>query len=142
MKIPAKYFELVAKNQDNTRSAQTDQYGYELDTELNIFYQTQEDILAESQELLDCFPPEEADEYDNYEKVNAYDLGYITDFSKILTFGMDGAGCQFCMDFSQSEDQPRIIFWDDRDLRWRIIADDIEKFFALFKDEPYPYHQH
>ena len=69
-------------------------------------------------------------------------LDLLPDFSKILTFGMDGAGCQFCMDFSQSEDTPRIIFWDDRDLRWRIIADDIEMFFALFKDEPDPYHQH
>lgn len=86
------------------------------------------------------FPPEDIDDYDDYEKVNAYDLGYITDFSQILTFGVDGAGCQFCMDFRENSDKPRIIFWDDFDLRWRVIADSLEQFFALFKDEPYPYH--
>ncbi|GET45545.1 SMI1/KNR4 family protein [Capnocytophaga felis] len=140
LKIPKNYFELISEHQDNTNSAQKDQYGFELDTELNIFYETKEEILEESQELPKHFPLEEAEDYADYEKVNEYDLGYLTDFSKILTFGMDGAGCQFCMDFNKNENEPRIIFWDDRDLRWRVIADNIEKFFALFKDEPYPYH--
>ncbi|ATA68406.1 hypothetical protein CGC48_07050 [Capnocytophaga cynodegmi] len=140
LKIPYNYFELISKNQNNKHSAQTDQYGFELDTELNILYETEEEILEESRELPEHFPPEEAEEYADEEKVNEYDLGYITDFSKILTFGMDGAGCQFCMDFSENENEPRIIFWDDRDLRWRIIADNLENFFVLFKDEPYSYH--
>lgn len=140
LKIPHNYFELISKNQNNTHSAQTDQYGFELDTELNILYETEEEILEESRELPEHFPPEEDEEYADEEKVNKYDLGYITDFSKILTFGMDGAGCQFCMDFSENKNEPRIIFWDDRDLRWRIIADNLENFFVLFKDEPYPYH--
>lgn len=140
LKLPKNYFELIAENQDNGYSAQKDQYGFELDIELNIFYETEEEIWAESQELPDFFPPEDIDDYDDYEKVNAYDLGYITDFSQILTFGVDGAGCQFCMDFRENSDKPRIIFWDDRDLRWRVIADSLEQFFALFKDEPYPYH--
>jgi len=71
---------------------------------------------------------------DNTERINEYDLGYITDFSKIFIFGVDGADCQFCMDFSIGE-EPRIIFWDDAELTWRVIANTIEDFFALFHKE-------
>ena len=132
LKIPANYFELVAKNQENSHLAQTDQYGYELAVEINALFDNEEEIKQESSELADFFSPEFFPPTDN--RVNEYDLGNINDFSKILKFGYDGGGCHFCMDFSQNENEPRVIYWDDFDLRWRVIADNLEHFFALFKD--------
>jgi len=38
------------------------------------------------------------------------------------------------MDFSVGE-EPRIIFWDDAELTWRVIANTIEDFFTLFHKE-------
>ena len=100
----------------------------------SIFYKTEKQIIKHSKELVEDFPAEEAEEYADTERINEYDLGYITDFSKIFIFGVDGADCQFCMDFSVGE-EPRIIFWDDAELTWRVIANTIEDFFALFHKE-------
>jgi len=116
------------------KNADKDQFGNPIETELNIFYKTEKQIMKHSKELVEDFPAEEAEEYADTERINEYDLGYITDFSKIFIFGVDGADCQFCMDFSVGE-EPRIIFWDDAELTWRVIANTIEDFFALFHKE-------
>lgn len=105
-----------------------------METELNIFFENKDDILDESSQLPEFFPISEKDS-DDFEPENEYDLGYITDFSKILAFGMNGSGNYYAMDFSENSDNPRIIYWDDFDLRWRIIADNLDEFFALFKEE-------
>jgi len=102
MKIPEKYFALVKKysNSDDSWVADKDQFGNPIETELNIFYKTEKQIIKHSKELVEDFPAEEAE---------------------------DGADCQFCMDFSVGE-EPRIIFWDDAELTWRVIANTIEDF--------------
>ncbi|MDO4881270.1 MAG: SMI1/KNR4 family protein [Capnocytophaga sp.] len=137
MKVPKKYFTLAKKyaNSDFEWVTENDQFGNTLETELNILYETEKEIKEESEELVEYFPVEgEEESSDSTEPINEYDLGYITDFSKILNFGIDGSGCQFCMDFSVGE-EPRIIFWDDGSLTWRVIANTIEDFFALFHKE-------
>jgi len=109
MKIPEKYFTLAKKysNSDDHWVADKDQFGNPIETELHIFYKTEEQIIKHSKELVEDFPAEEAEEYADTERINEYDLG----------------------------EEPRIIFWDDAELTWRVIANTIEDFFALFHKE-------
>ena len=90
MKIPEKYFALVKKysNSDDSWVADKDQFENPIETELNIFYKTEKQIIKHSKELVEDFPAEEAEEYADTERINEYDLGYITDFSKIFIFGV------------------------------------------------------
>ena len=134
--IPKNYFQLAAGylKSHATWVAEHDQYGNPLETELNILYADENEIAEASRDLPENFPPEEAGEEADCETGNAHNLGYLTDFSKIREFGIDGAGCQFCMDFSVGE-EPRVIFGDDGELSWRVLADTLEDFFALFHEE-------
>ena len=133
LKIPENYNKLLKKYEglDGTLKQEQDQFGYELFTETHIFYNSDE-ILRYSRELPKDFPAEEAKEYVDYQKQNEYDLGYITNFSQILVFGVDGSNCSFCMDFSENKEIPRVIYWDDGELTWRVIANSLEDFFNLF----------
>ena len=79
-------------NSDDSWVADKDQFGNPIETELNIFYKTEKQIIKHSKELVEDFLAEEAEEYADTERINEYDLGYITDFSKIFIFGVDGAG--------------------------------------------------
>ena len=132
-KIPENYGKLLKKYEglDGKLKQEQDQFGYELFTETHIFYNSDE-ILRYSRELPKDFPAEEDEEYADYQNQNAYDLGYITNFSQILVFGDDGSNCSFCMDFSENKEIPRVIYWDDGELTWRIIANSLEDFFNLF----------
>lgn len=136
LKIPKNYAKLLKKYEylDGKLKQEQDQFGYELLTEPHIFYNSDE-ILKYSRELPKDFPAEEAEEYADYQKQNAYDLGYITNFSQILLFGVDGSDCPFCMDFSENKEMPRVIYWDDGELTWRVIANSLENFFDLFEWE-------
>ena len=133
LKIPENYNKLLKKYEglDGKLKQEQDQFGYELFTETHIFYNSDE-ILRYSRELPKDFPAEEDEEYADYQNQNAYDLGYITNFSQILVFGVDGSNCSFCMDFSENKEIPRVIYWDDGELTWRIIANSLEDFFNLF----------
>ena len=133
LKIPENYNKLLKKYEglDGTLKQEQDQFGYELFTETRIFYNSDE-ILRYSRELPKDFPAEEAKEYVDYQKQNEYDLGYITNFSQILLFGVDGSDCPFCMDFTENKETPRVIYWDDGELTWRVIANSLEDFFNLF----------
>ena len=64
MKIPEKYFTLAKKysNSDNSWVADKDQFGNPIETELNIFYKTEKQIIKHSKELVEDFPAEEAEE--------------------------------------------------------------------------------
>jgi hypothetical protein len=132
-KIPENYGKLLKKYEglDGKLKQEQDQFGYELFTETHIFYNSDE-ILRYSRELPKDFPAEEAEEYADYQKQSEYDLGYITNFSQILVFGVDGSNCSFCMDFSENKEIPRVIYWDDGELTWRIISNSLEDFFNLF----------
>ena len=132
-KIPENYGKLLKKYEglDGKLKQEQDQFVYELFTETHIFYNSDE-ILRYSRELPKDFPAEEDEEYADYQNQNAYDLGYITNFSQILVFGVDGSNCSFCMDFSENKEIPRVIYWDDGELTWRIIANSLEDFFNLF----------
>lgn len=136
LKIPENYNKLLKKYEglDGTLKQEQDQFGYELFTETHIFYNS-DGILRYSRELPKNFPAEEAKEYVDYQKQNEYDLGYITNFSQILLFGVDGSDCPFCMDFTENKETPRVIYWDDGELTWRVIADSLENFFDLFEWE-------
>lgn len=133
LKIPENYSKLLKKYEglDGKLKQEQDQFGYELFTETHIFYNSDE-ILRYSRELPKDFPAEEAKEYVDYQKQNAYNLGYITNFSQILVFGVDGSNCPFCMDFSENKEIPRVIYWDNGELTWRVIANSLEDFFNLF----------
>ena len=136
LKIPENYNKLLKKYEglDGTLKQEQDQFGYELFTETHIFYNSDE-IRKYSRELPKDFPTEEAEEYTDYQKQNEYDLGYITNFSQILLFGVDGSDCPFCMDFTENKETPRVIYWDGGELTWRVIADSLENFFDLFEWE-------
>ena len=58
MKIPEKYFVLVKKysNSDDSWVADKDQFGNPIETELNIFYKTEKQIIKHSKELVEDFP--------------------------------------------------------------------------------------
>lgn len=109
----------------------TDQYGFELETELHRLFLTKEHILDESQKLLRDFPKSEMVYYQDYGFANAYDLGYLADFSAIFTFGYDFSQSPFCVDCRKIGENP-VIFWDTGRLSWRQIADDVVSFFKLF----------
>mgnify|MGYP000873309225 FL=1 len=131
--IPKNYDKLRKKYEGlgGRPNQEQDQFGYKLFTETHIFYNSDE-ILKYSRELPKDFPTEEAEEYVDHQKQNEYDLGYITNFSQILVFGVDGSNCSFCMDFSENKEMPRVIYWDDGELTWRVIANSLEDFFSLF----------
>ena len=133
MQIPNCYFDFAKqfKNGGSLKN-ELDQYGFELFTELSEIYQTEDEILLKSKDLTKNFAQEYADIPDE-NLVNEYDLGLIRDFSKILEFGFSFSHCPYCMDFNDDEHNPRVIFWDDGELRWRIIADNLDKFFNLFE---------
>ena len=136
LKIPENYNKLLKKYEglDGTLKQEQDQFGYELFTETHIFYDLDK-IRKYSHELPKDFPVEAAKEYADCQKRNEYDLGYITNFSQILIFGVDSSDCPFCMDFSENKETPRVIYWDDGELTWRVIADSLENFFDLFEWE-------
>jgi hypothetical protein len=55
----------------------------------------------------------------------------ITNFSKIVAFGISGDGAIFCFDFRHSKIEPAIIWWDD--CYWRKISPNIKEFLSLFE---------
>lgn len=131
--IPSAYFALAAQKRKGGLKNGVDQFGLPLETELNILYRTQAEILAASASLADDFAPDE-DAPDDEGAENAENARLVRspiDFEQLLNFGLDGAGSHFCMDFSQGG-PPRIIFWDDALLAWRVIAQDVQGFFDLF----------
>lgn len=108
-----------------------DQYGFELDTEINELFLSQEKIAQASQQLPYDFPASEMIHYHDYQFTNPYDLGYLTNFSQIYQFGYDFSQSPFCVDCRNPMISP-VIFWDTGSLSWRQIADNVERFFALF----------
>jgi hypothetical protein len=54
----------------------------------------------------------------------------IIDFSGIVCFSMSSDGAPLCLNYRESPDCPRAIWWDD--VYWRIIAPDFETFLDLF----------
>ena len=126
LKIPENYSKLLKKYEglDGKLKQEQDQFGYEMFTETHI--------RKYSHELPKDFPVEAAKEYADCQKRNKYDLGYITNFSQILIFGVDSSDCPFCVDFTENNEMPRVIYWGDGELTWRVIANSLEDFFNLF----------
>ena len=50
-------------------------------------------------------------------------------------FAADGAGNPFFMNFSQSSEQPAVVYWDDGILALRTVAASPKDFFTLFVPE-------
>ena len=56
----------------------------------------------------------------------------ITDFKKIVCFGIAGDGSQFCFDFRDCANVPTVIWWEDD--HWRKISNSFEEFICLFSN--------
>ena len=110
---------------------QQDAYGQHLETELGKVYETPEQIERESAKLSQDFPPEFANLPEEFSAVPGF-VPYITDFSRLLTFGRAGDGAAFCFDYRASV-EPSIIWWDDA--YWRLIAPSFITFISLFRIE-------
>src|SRR5262249_48296221 len=100
------------------------------ETELGEFYDTRERVDNETAELRVGF---EADGFYGESLPDMAGPGAIPDildFSKIVCFGISGDGAPFCLDYRESPESPRVIWWDD--VYWRVVAPDFESFLELF----------
>lgn len=133
MNIPKIYFKLSKKFKDGgTLKEELDQFGNLLETEISDIFTTEKQLTRESKNILENYLEADDEIYSsNSSNLNQYSLGSNYIPSKAICFATDGTGNPFCMDFLNGE-MPRIIFWDDGNLEWRIIADSIENFFNLF----------
>ena len=107
----------------------TDAYGLPLETDLTRVYEDEHHILEETQKLTRDFPPDGLDGSDPSEDMPGF-IPYITDFSKIVCFGVSGEDAPFCFDYRADARSPGIIWWEDA--FWRRVAPDWVSFITLF----------
>jgi hypothetical protein len=108
-----------------------DAYGNPLETELGEVYETPERIQRESDLLPQHFQLDVADLPDAFSSAPGF-IPYITDFSRIIAFGIAGDGAPFAFDYRDSA-EPSIIWWDDA--YWRRVAPSFSEFLSLFHVE-------
>lgn len=107
-----------------------DAYGNRLETELSTVYESEDELrqatakLNEGYQADGCYGgPSEWESEPGF-------IADITDFIKIICFGMSGDGADFCFDFRDDANKPSVIWWAD--VYWRRIAPDFDSFIALF----------
>ena len=100
-----------------------------METEIGDVYEDTKSITRETNNLSEGFPPYALDEPNEWENKPGY-ISYITDFSKIVCFGMSGDGADFCFDYREDANNPNVIWWDD--VYWRRIAPNYDSFIVLF----------
>lgn len=136
LKLPVSFVETIRKGTLQreigcwTLRKETDAYGNHLETELGQIYDSEESIFRETNLLPKGF---ESDEYYGETSESENNLGFIrdiTDFSKIICFGVSGDGAPFCFDYRDDLNNPSIIWWDD--IYWRRIAPHFDSFLILF----------
>ena len=106
-----------------------DAWGLPLETEMGEVFEEETRIVQKTERVAQDFPPEEFDGPDVSENLPGF-IPYVTDFSKIVCFGVSGAGDPFCFDFRSALQSPEVIWWEDA--FWRRIAPDWPSFAALF----------
>jgi hypothetical protein len=111
-----------------------DAYGYPLESELGEIYETEDNIIQETNNLPKHFAPECCEEINDWQNEPGF-IPYIVDFSKVVCFGISGDGAPFCFDYRVNREEPSVIWWDD--IYWRRIAPDFNSFIALFDLEKY-----
>ena len=107
-----------------------DAFGNPLETELSEVYGSKERILEATAELGADWKPDGYYGESGEEENEPGFIPDITDFSKVVCFGMSGDGAPFCFDFRDSEESPSVIWWADA--YWKRIAPDFETFVGLF----------
>jgi hypothetical protein len=107
-----------------------DAYGNRLETELSNVYESEEQIKKKTAALTEHYKADGS--YGGRSEWNSEPgvIPDITDFTKIICFGMSGDGADFCFDFREDADNPSVIWWAD--VYWRRVAPDFESFIALF----------
>lgn len=111
-----------------------DAFGNHLETDIGYMYSTITEIENQTAELKIYFPSDAdlVDYSEDYKNEKGF-IPYITEFSKVVEFGISGDGSPFCFDFRENLIEPSIIWWDD--VYWRRIAPDFQSFIALFDFE-------
>lgn len=90
---------------------EVDAYGNHLETDIGDVYENSESITCETNDLKG-FSPYVLDEPNEWQNELGY-IPYISDFSKIVCFGMSGDGAPFCFDYRDNLEKPSVIWWDD-----------------------------
>jgi len=102
--------------------------------ELGYTFQTKAEIQEETDKLPESFvgiSPEDIAKTCKILGVQAGEIPYFWDFSKIVCFAIAGDGAPFCFDFRENETKPRIIWWADA--FWQRVAPSYPPFIRLFK---------
>ena len=109
-----------------------DAWGLPLETNLDKVYEAETHILTETDKLTHDFPPDGLDGLDGPDPCEDMPgfIPYITDFSKIVCFGISGEDAPFCFDYRANDPSPEVIWWEDA--FWRRVAPDWASFVALF----------
>ena len=110
---------------------EVDSYGNQLETELGKVFDNLKKIMDETSNLNKDFTPDGVYGSESEWKKEPGFIDDITDFTKIVTFAIDGGGSPFCFDFRGSEESPKIIWWAD--CYWREISPNFEEFISLFE---------
>ena len=138
LQLPASYCALAAKYEGfygfcNLKLKKPkDSFGYPLECELAQIYSNEQKHKEITGSLNNYFVPDgyygELDSNDT----DPESLKDITDFKKIVCFGIAGDGSQFCFDFRDCANVPTVIWWEDD--HWRKISNSFEEFICLFSN--------
>lgn len=138
LQLPASYCALAAKYEDiegfcNLKLKNPkDSFGYPLECELAQIYSNEQKLKEITDSLNKYFVPDGYyGELDN-NHTDPESLKDITDFKKIVCFGIAGDGSQFCFDFRDCANAPTVIWWEDD--HWRKISNSFEEFICLFSN--------
>lgn len=107
-----------------------DAFGNFWEGDIGEVYETQQQIEKQTAKLPKDFQPDAYYGESLPEVAGPAAIPDILDFSKIICFAMGGEAEPFCLDYRDSPDRPRVIYWDDT--YWRVVAPDFESFLALF----------
>ena len=109
-----------------------DAWGLPLETNLDKVYEDGTRISVETDRLTRDFPPDGLDGFDGPDPCEDMPgfIPYITDFSRIICFGVGSEDNPFCFDYRANAQTPEVIWWEDA--FWRRIAPDWVSFAALF----------
>lgn len=107
-----------------------DFYGNRLETEIGNVFDDEKTIFIETERLLEHFVVDGCYGDDSYEQEPGF-IPDVTDFSRVVHFGVSGDGSPFCFDFRENEEEPSVIWWDD--VYWRKLAPSFQAFLDLFQ---------
>jgi hypothetical protein len=114
-----------------------DAYGHQLGDDLWLF-----DSLAEIEEETNRLPddfhvasltPETIEKWHVAYMQHPGFIPYITDFSRIVSFGKTPSGERYCFDYRENPHEPSIIHWADA--YWRRVAPTFDALISRF--QPY-----